>query len=401
MTAPVRDSADLPDYPIPRECPYRPSADFAPLREQGPLTKVRLYNGRIAWLVTGPAEARALLADERTSIKPDQPNFPLLNEEMEKVVETGYAAVLFGADPPEHTRQRRMLTQSFTVRRIAEFRPDIERIVAEQLDAMERHGPPVDLVAALAQPIPTFAACVLLGVPYVDREDFGKPARELFEPELADQAMVELSGYLDRLIQDKETNPGNGLLDDLIAAHVRTGELSRAELISLTMAILIAGTETTTNVISLGTLALLEHREQFEALCADPELVPGAVEELLRYVSLVEAFARVATADIEIAGEVIRAGDGILVSSAGANFSEALVANPHALDVHRPTRHHLAFGHGIHLCIGHNLARLELEIVFRGLVERFPTLRSALPIEEIPKKSDGTVERLVEFPVTW
>jgi cytochrome P450 len=404
-TSPVH-SADPPDFPIPRECPYRPSAQHVGLRDPGPMSLVRLYNGRVAWLVTGSAQARAVLSDyRRVSIRPYHGNYPLLNEEFEKVVDSGYADVLFGVDPPEHTRQRQMIMPSFTLRRTARLRPDIQRIVTEKLDDMVASGQPADLVSQFAQPVPSMVMSLLLGVPYSDHEEFETPARKLFVPELAEQATVDLGDYLDRLIERKEREPGagvTGLLDDLIASQLQPGLVTRSELVHIAMAMLVAGTDTTTNVISLGTLALLDHPEQWAALSADPGLVPAAVEEILRYVSLVEAFARVALEDIEFPEQVIKSGDGILISCAGVNFDPAAIADPDAFDIRRPPKPSFSFSHGIHRCPGDNLARLELEIAFQSLAQRFPDLRSAVPTDQLPSNNnDGTLQRLYELPVTW
>ncbi|WP_117208739.1 cytochrome P450 [Allorhizocola rhizosphaerae] len=400
--------AILPAFPIPRpsRCPYRPSADHVAMRESGPMTKIRLYNGRTAWLVTGAAQARAILSDyRRVSIRPYHGNYPLLNEEFEKVVDSGYADVLFGVDPPEHTRQRQMIMPRFSLRRTAQLGDDIQRIVDGKVDAMLRQGPPADLVSQLAQPVPSMVMSLLLGVPYEDHEEFEVPARKLFVPELAEEATDELGRYLDRLITKKEGNPGAGragLIDDLIAEHLHRGTLSRDELIHIAMAMLVAGTDTTTNVISLGTLALLDHPEQWAALRADPGLVPAAAEEILRYVSLVEAFARVAIDDIDLGGHTIKKGEGILISCAGVNFDPAITPDPDSFDIRRPPRPSFSFSHGIHRCPGDNLARLELEITFRTLAARMPNLRSLKPTDQLrSNNNDGTLQRLYELPVVW
>lgn len=396
------------DFPIPRpsRCPYRPSASHVELGADGPMTKVRLYNGRTAWLVTGAAEARAVLSDyRRVSIRPYHGNYPLLNEEFEKVVDSGYADVLFGVDPPEHTRQRQMIMPSFTLRRTATMRADIQRIVDDRLDEMERGGGQGDLVSQFAQPVPSMVMSRLLGVPYSEHEEFETPAHKLFVPELAEEATAELGEYLDRLIRKKEADPDGGergLLDDLIADHLQKDALSRDELVHIAMAMLVAGTDTTTNVISLGTLALLDTPGQWDALRDDPDLTAAAVEEILRYVSLVEAFARVAVEDIDLGGATIRAGEGILISCAGVNFDAAVIDTPDAFDIRRPPRPSFSFSHGIHRCPGDNLARLELEIAFRTLVTRFPNLRATVPTPELrSNNNDGTLQRLYELPVTW
>ncbi|MEO6702510.1 MAG: cytochrome P450 [Jatrophihabitantaceae bacterium] len=410
MTSSGPNTSEVLQYPLPRECPYRPAADTEQLRQQGPITKVRLYDGTISWLITGPSEARALLSDPRTTNRTDFPNYPVLDErhlhmratrEMAKEEEGGFAGALFGVDPPEHTRQRQFLIPAFTVRRVAVHRDEIQRIVDERLDEMLRQGPPADLITAFAAPVPTMVVCAYLGVPYADREQFQPAVRDLFDPERADQAMADLTSYLEQLIEAKEVEPGTGLLDDLVTNHVLTGALPRGELVAFALAILVAGTVTSTSTISLGTLALLDNPDQFAALSEDPSLVPGAIEEILRYISVVEQLARVASEDIEIGGQLIKAGDGILVSFAGTNLDPSVTGHPDRLDVTRPPTNHLAFSHGIHHCIGRNLARLELDIVFRTLVSRVPTLRPAVPIEEIPYYDDATVPRLLSFPVTW
>jgi pentalenic acid synthase len=408
MTA--TDQVGVQDYPLERECPYRPSALTPRLRAPGPVTRVRLYDGRTTWLVTGPQEARSLLADRRSSNRSDFPDYPVIDErhrhmratrEMAQEEEGGFAGALFGVDPPEHTRQRRMLLPSFTVRRVAVHRPRIQEIVDALLDDMRRQGPPADLVTAFAAPVPMQVVCVFLGVPYEDRDAFEAPARGLFDPEGADAAMAELTSYLDRLISAKQSRGGDGLLDDMVSGPLRSGELSRAELIQFALAILVAGTVTSTSMIALGVLALLDQPGQYAALAAEPDLVPGAIEELLRYVSPVEQLARVATEDIEIAGHTIKAGDGILISFAGANLDPAVTTHPGTLDVTRPSSRHLAFSFGIHHCLGRNLARLELDIALCSLIRRFPSLRPAIPAAEIPSFNDGTVPRLLSFPVTW
>ncbi len=403
MSTPAAHPAEPRNFPIGRKCPYRPSEDYATFRADGPMSRVRLYDGTVAWLVTGYREARALLADRRVSINPRLDGFPALSAEMAGLENTGYTDVLIGVDPPVHTRQRAILIPSFSVRRMNALRPAIQQIVDQRVDAMLAAGPPADLVAAFALPVPSMAVCVLLGVPYEDRDAFEGPARSLFDsdPERAGAAMVALSDYFGQLIRRKEAQPGSGLLDDLIAGPVRAGTLSREELVRYAMLMLIAGQDTTANVISLGTLALLEHPDQFARLHDDPELATGAVEEIMRYVSLIEAISRVAVEDIEIAGHRIRAGEGVLIGAAAANFSSALVRTPDQLDVTRSPRHHLGFGFGVHQCIGQNLARIELELVFRTLARRMPGLRLAVPADQIGTRVTGPMERLTALPVTW
>ncbi|WP_433386227.1 cytochrome P450 [Micromonospora sp. KLBMP9576] len=403
MSTPAATPAEPRAFPIGRQCPYRPSDGYAPFRTEGPMSRVRLYDGSVAWLVTGYREARALLADRRVSINPRLDGFPALSAEMAGLENTGYTDVLIGVDPPVHTRQRAMLIPSFSVRRMNALRPAIQQIVDQRIDAMLAAGPPVDLVAAFALPVPAMAVCVLLGVPYEDRDAFEGPARSLFDtdPERAGAAMVALSEYFGQLIERKVADPGVGLLDDLIAGPVRTGALSHEELVRYAMLMLIAGQDTTANVIALGVLALLEHPDQFARLRDDPDLAAGAVEEIMRYVSLIEAISRVAVEDIDIAGHRIRAGEGLLIGAAAANFSAELVRTPDRLDVTRSPRHHLGFGFGVHQCIGQNLARIELELAFRTLTRRVPGLRLAVAADQIRTSVTGPMERLAVLPVAW
>ncbi|TDC40398.1 cytochrome P450 [Micromonospora sp. 15K316] len=403
MSTPAAAPDESRSFPIGRQCPYRPSTGYDAFRAEGPLSRVRLYDGREVWMVTGYAEARALLADRRVSINPRLDGFPALSAEMAELESTGYTDVLIGVDPPLHTRQRAMLIPSFSVRRMNALRPAIQDIIDQRVDAMLAAGPPAELVADFALPVPSMAVCVLLGVPYEDRAAFEGPARGLFDPDpdRASEAMTSLTEYFGQLVRAKERSPGTGLLDDLIAEQVRKGTLSRDELVLYAMLMLIAGQDTTANVISLGTLALLEHPDQFAKLCADPDLATGAVEEIMRYVSLIEAISRVALEDIDISGYHIKAGEGVLIGAAAANFSPALVPTPDELDVTRSPRHHLGFGFGVHQCIGQNLARIELELAFRTLPQRMPNLRLAVPADEIRTSVTGPMERLTTLPVTW
>jgi len=403
-------TTELTSYPLVRQCPYRPAEETSKLKEDGPVTRVRLYDGTVSWLVTGPSEARALLSDDRTTNKTNFENYPVLDErhlhmratrEMAQEEDGGFAGALFGVDPPEHTRQRQILRPSFTVRRVAAYRAEIQQIVDERLNEMLEQGPPADFITAFAGPVPILTVSAFLGIPAEDRQHLQPAIADLFDPERADEAVNELTGYLTKQVEARQASRGAGLLNDLVENHLQRGELPLEELIGITLAILVAGTVTTTSTIALGTLALTDHPDQLAALHDDPGLIPGAVEELLRYLSVVEQLARVATADIELGGVTIKAGDGVLVSFAGANLDPSVTTHPLRLDVTRPPTNHLAFSHGIHHCMGRNLARLELDIAFRGLISRVPTLRAAAPISEIPFYDDATVPRLLAFPVTW
>ncbi|MQY34133.1 Pentalenic acid synthase [Streptomyces sp. RB17] len=396
--------ADAVAFPQDRTCPYHPPTGYEPLRDGRALSRVTLFDGREVWAVTAHATARALLSDPRLSSDRRRPGFPIPAERFAGVRDRRVA--LLGLDDPEHQRQRRMMIPSFTVKRAAELRPWIRRTVDGLLDAMIAQGPPADLVSAFALPVPSMVICGLLGVPYSDHEFFEEQSRRLLRgPRAADsiEARSRLEEYLGGLIDDraKQADPGDGILDDLVHHQLRDGTMDRAELVSLAVILLVAGHETTANMISLGTFTLLRHPERLAELRADQALLPAAVEELMRMLSIAEGLARVALEDIEIAGTTIRAGEGVLFSTSVINRDPALYDDPDALDFHRPARHHVAFGFGIHQCLGQNLARAELEIALAGLLSRLPGLRLAVPAEEIPFKRGDTIQGMLELPVTW
>ncbi|MGW7791854.1 cytochrome P450 [Streptomyces tricolor] len=398
--APARPVA----FPQDRTCPYHPPTGYDPLRDGRPLSRVTLYDGREVWLVTAHATARALLADSRLSTERRRPGFPVPTPRFEAGRDRRVA--LLGVDDPEHHRQRRMLIPSFTVKRAATLRPWIQRIVDDLLDAMIAQGPPAELVSAFALPVPSMVICGLLGVPYADHEFFEEQSRRLLRgPTGADTvaARDRLEEYLGGLIdaKAKEAEPGDGILDELVHQRLRTGELDRADAVSLAIILLVAGHETTANMISLGTYTLLQHPDRLAELRADPALLPAVVEELMRMLSIAEGLQRVALEDIEIAGTTIRAGDGVLFATSVINRDTAMYDDPDTLDFHRPDRHHIAFGFGIHQCLGQNLARAELEIALGSLFTRLPEPRLAVPAEEIPFKPGDTIQGMLELPVTW
>ncbi|MFE9417396.1 cytochrome P450 [Streptomyces griseofuscus] len=396
--------ADPVAFPQDRNCPYHPPTGYAPLREARPLARVSLYDGREVWMVTGHALARSLLADPRLSSDRRRGEFPSISPRFEGVRDRRVA--LLGQDDPEHQRQRRMMIPSFTLKRAGGLRPAIQRIVDGLLDAMIEQGPPADLVSAFALPVPSMVICDVLGVPYADHEFFEEQSRRLLRgPTAADSqgARDRLEEYLGGLVDAKarQSEPGDGVLDDLVHQQLSQGTLERADVVSLAVILLVAGHETTANMISLGTFTLLQNPGRLAELRADPALLPAAVEELMRMLSIADGLARVALQDIEIDGTTIRAGEGVFFSTSVINRDPGQYEEPDALDFHRPTRHHVAFGFGIHQCLGQNLARAELEIALGTLLTRLPGLRLAAPAEEIPFKPGDTIQGMLELPVTW
>ncbi|RPK54552.1 Pentalenic acid synthase [Streptomyces sp. ADI96-02] len=390
-------------FPQDRTCPFHPPTGYrAPGREATPLSRATLYDGRTVWLVTGHAEARALLADPRLSSARENPAFPMLTARLAGTAQRRIE--LLGVDDPEHHAQRRTLIPSFTVKRVAALRPQIQETVDRLLDAMIEQGPPADLVTSFALPVPSMVICALLGVPYADHEFFEAQSRKLLRGPTADDvdtARAALSEYFRALISRKQRDPGEGLLDELISKQLDTGAIDRDQLVRLAQVLLVAGHETTANMISLGTFTLLQHPDQLARLRSTDAVVPSAVEELLRYLSIADGMSRLAVQDIEVGGVTIRSGEGVVLPASVINRDPAVYPEPDELDLHRYARQHVAFGFGIHQCLGQNLARAEMETALRTLFDRLPDLRLARPADTIPFKPGDTVQGMLELPVTW
>ncbi|MFJ6696181.1 cytochrome P450 [Streptomyces sp. NPDC091272] len=388
-------------FPQDRTCPYAPPPGYDPVRQEGrPLTRVEIYDGTEVWLVTGLAEARALLADQRLSSARERPDFPVFQKRLEGVERR--RVELLGLDDPEHNAQRRKLIPGFTMKRTAALRPAIQETVDRLLDTMEaRPEAKADLVEAFALPVPSMVICALLGVPYEDHEFFEEKSRMLLRGhgrEEIEGARDALDAYIGDLVERKQAGEEGlpvGLLDDMIEAFP-----NREELVNLAEILLIAGHETTANMIALGTYTLLEHPEQLARFRADPEGVPAACEELLRFLSIADGMTRLATEDIEVGEVTVRAGDAVVLATSLINRDPAVYGTPDELDVARGERH-LAFGFGIHQCLGQNLARAEMEIALSTLFRRLPGLRLGAPADEIPCKPGDTIQGLPELPVAW
>ncbi|MET7695881.1 cytochrome P450 [Streptomyces sp. NPDC005483] len=400
----------LDDFPFERApgCPLDPPPLLASLRTGAPMTRVRIWDGTTPWLVTRHEDQRAVLSDPRFSADSSESGLPAPTE--------GFAAqgrqevrALSMQDGPEHARQRRMLIGHFTVRKIAAMTPRVVRVIDGLLDRMEAVGPPADLVEAFALPLPSMVIGELLGVPERDQPLFQRVSRTMISRESTARdftdAGAELGEYLGELIRRKNDAPGDDLLSSLVVTRMRTGELSPELLVETAITLLVAGHETTTNQLALGTLVLLRHPEQLAVVrdSGDPARVTSAVEELLRYLSITQTgLARVATEDVVIGGRLIRAGDGVIVANASGNHDEAVFGTPGRFDIDRPdVRGHLAFGHGPHQCLGQALARLELQLAHPALLRRFPGLRTTVPDESIPFKHDMIAYGVHELPLTW
>nr|WP_320777773.1 cytochrome P450 [Streptomyces sp. CRN 30] len=389
-------------------CPFDPPPALTELqekaiREEAPLTRVRLWDGSTPWLVTRYAEQRALLADPRVSADLASPGYPV--KAPRDASSGGLSFIMM--DDPEHARMRRMVTAPFAIKRVEAMRPAVQKIVDDLIDELLAGPDPVDLVEAFALPVPSLVICELLGVPYADHDFFQQNTKTMINrnsaPEERTAAVRELAGYLGRLVGERLADPADDLLTGL-AERVRAGELTHQQATETAVLLLIAGHETTANMIALGTAALFEHPDQLALLreSDDPKLVAGAVEELLRYLNITHSGrSRAATEDIEIAGQTVRAGEGLLVPNEIGNRDPEVFPDPDRLDLRRDARRHVAFGFGVHQCLGQPLARMELQVVYGTLYRRIPTLRLATGIENVPFKHDGFVYGVHELPVTW
>ena len=396
---------DIAPFPMPRaaSCPFDPPPRLRTEQQERPLTRVRLWDGSSPWLVTRYADQRTLLQDPRVSADVTRPGYP------GQIAFTGENTASFILmDDPEHARLRRMVTAPFAIKRIDAMRPAVQKIVDNLLDDLLAGPNPVDLVQAFALPVPSLVICELLGVPYSDHDFFQENSSTLIKRDASTEermaASVRLIEYLDALLGTKAANPAQDLLSGLVA-RIESGELTRLEAARMGVLLLVAGHETTANMIALGTLALLEHPDQLALLreTDDPKLVVSAVEELLRYLNIPHnGRRRVALEDIEFAGETIRAGDGIILPNDIANRDPDAFADPDSLDLTRPeARRHVAFGFGVHQCLGQPLARMELQVVYSTLYRRIPTLRRATDLDKIPFKHDGSVYGVHELLVAW
>ncbi len=385
---------------------FDPTPELAEIRTGvGVSTVVNAFGMRV-YLVTRHDDVKAVLADHQHFSNARPPGFvmPGAPEVAADEQSSARAGNLLGLDPPEHQRLRRMLTPEFTIRRIKRLEPRITAIVDEHLDMMQAQGAPADLVASFALPIPSLVICELLGVPYADRDDFQKrSARQLdLSIPMPERLDLQRQGreYMHSLVGRARRAPGADILGMLIREH--GDNLTDDELVGIAGLLLLAGHETTSNMLGLGTLALLRHPEQLAAVRDDPAAVGPAVEELLRWLSIVQtAIPRITTTDVEVAGVNIPAGQLVFASLPAGNRDPALVDSPEVLDVRRGALGHLAFGHGVHHCLGASLARMEMRLAFPALLRRFPALALAEDYENVAFRSFHFIYGLRSLQVGW
>jgi cytochrome P450 len=392
-----------PLFPMPRDYPLDPPPALARMQAESPVGRVRLFRGDEAWVVTSYAECYRLLRLPSLSVDFRTPGYPVVHQTHAKFA----PEILSHIDPPEHNKYRRMLAAEFTVKRVERLRPQVTAVVEEQFDRMIAAGPGVDMMEALALPAPALMICTMLGVPYEQRDYFVGLADTFLgghaPVEEAVRANQELRNLIRDLIRAKRDGSDDDLLTRVTRDYVATGELEEEQFVALVEGVLIAGFHTTSSMIGLGAIALLENPDQFAELREDLSLVPAAVEELLRYLSITQMGRhRATTEEIEVGGQVIGPGEGIILASDIANRDPAAFADPNRLILRNgDKRPHQAFGVGIHQCVGAALARLELGIVYTTLAERLPTLKMTVPIEELEFTHNSTVNGVRALPIAW
>ncbi|AUG78806.1 cytochrome P450 [Kitasatospora sp. MMS16-BH015] len=396
--------AEPQDFPFERTSALHPCPHYARLREESALAAIRMPSGDTGQLVTRYEDVRSVLSDDRFSraatMEDGAPRYGPAPQKFK---------TLLNMDDPEHSRVRRLVSREFTARRVAGLRPRIQEFTDRLLDEMAAvEAREVDLVKALAFPLPVLMICELLGVPFEDREQFAAWSDSFMsitavsvEEILAAQRALYV--YLAGLIKAKRENPGQDLLSALTQiSDSDEGRLSEEELTFLGISLLLAGHETTANSIANGVTALLSHPDQLEILRKEPELMPGAVEELLRlFPPGDETLLRIALEDVEIDGQVVPAGHAVLPSLGSANRDERHFEQAEVFDVRRQQVDHMTFGQGAHYCLGSGLARAELQIVIETLIRRFPTLRLAVPLAEVPRHTGRLVHGVSRLPVAW
>jgi nocardicin N-oxygenase len=374
------------------------------LRETTPVCPVALpYGDGTAWLVTRYDDVRRVLSDTRFSrAAACAAGVPRMTPE------PGSDASILMTDPPEHNRLRRIIASAFTARRVGELRPRIAALTTELLDAVEAAGPPADLVPLLALPLPLLVICELLGVPETDRAEFRQwvdpiMSSTAYPPAEIRAALDSFSDYICDLIDERRTGPGADLLSELIHAHDVEGRLTELELVTFAGTLLIAGHENTANMIGNSLVTLLDEPSRWARLHASPAILGAAVEELLRYLAQGTgvSFARIAMADVTLSGTRIPAGAPVVVSLPTANRDPRAFPDPETLDLARAPNPHLAFGPGIHHCLGSALARAELQEVLGAVSRRWPTLRLAKPAGELRWKEGLLARAPTELPVAW
>ncbi|MGW2540493.1 cytochrome P450 [Kitasatospora sp. NPDC001574] len=390
----------------PLSYPFEPTGleldpTYAELRDK-PLVRIRMPYGDGAWLATRYEDVRTVLADPRFSLAAamgrDQPR-------MRPVARTG--AGLFSTEPPDHTRLRSLVAREFSARRVERLRARARELADELIDGMIAAGHPADLVEDFAIPMPTTIICEVLGIPAKDHRMLWSWAETVLSAVTPGEVLaVEGQAFIDYMagvLELRGREPGDDLLTVLVRACREQRLIGEEELLSIACDLLIAGFVSTTNQIGNFFYQLLVKPEEMRRLREQPELIPRAVEELMRYVPLLTGFSlpRYATADVELGGVTVRAGEAVMIATAAANRDPEVFEEPERLVLDRPGNPHIGFGHGVHYCIGAHLARLELQVAIERVLARLPGLRPAVPERELRWKEDAMVNGLQALPIAW
>jgi cytochrome P450 RapN len=400
----VTPIADAPTaYPFRQPSGVEIDPEYARLRRERPLARVTMPYGGNAWLVTRYEDVRTVLGDARFSraatLKRDVPRLVPLIQQVSSILTM---------DPPDHTRQRRIVGKFFTARHVEALRPRVQAFTDELLDTLIAQGPPVDLVTGLTRPLPLLVICELLGVPFAERGLFDIWSEAMRSTGADAVEKMRQAGRLpwdylaDRIVAERAT-PTDSLLGELVRARDEEDRLTEQELVSFAVTLLLAGHETTTDELGNFVVTLLSRPEELELLRADPSLIDSAVEELLRFVPIgtLSGFTRIALEDVELSGGVVRAGDAVVVQADAANHDETVFPDADRLDLRRSPNRHLAFGFGPHHCLGAQLARVELRTAIGSLLQRLPDLRLATRPHEVPWKLGRSALGPSAVPVTW
>ncbi|KAF9456608.1 cytochrome P450 55A2 [Collybia nuda] len=399
-------NAAVPKFPFSRPYGVEPPIEYAQLRVNTPVSKVELWDGSHVWLVTKHKDVCDVLTDERLSKIRTRPGFPEMNAGGKAAAKNRPTFV--DMDPPDHGRQRGMVAPTFTPEIAEEMRPLIQKTVDEMLDIMVQKGckEPVDLVPNFSLPVPSRMIYSILGIPMEDLEYLTTcnaiRTNGSATASQASNASNDLLQYLGKVTDKKITNPSNDLISRLVVEQLRPGHLTREDVVQIAFLMLVAGNATMVNMINLGVVTLLQHPKQLNEFKKDPSLAKGLVEELSRFhTASAMATRRVATVDIMLNGQLIKAGEGIIASNQSANRDEDVFVHPDSFDIHRPTGPQLGFGYGVHRCVAESLARAEMEIALTSLFQRLPNLKLAIPFSEIKYTCPTADVGITELPIVW
>jgi cytochrome P450 len=399
----TQPDTELRSFPFPRQTALDPPPELAVVRETEPVSTVKLWDGTPALLATRYEDIRHVLLDAQISSDTSRDRFPQASETAVKF--RGGQKVFVRMDSPAHDVHRMMLTKDFTVRHVREYRPYLDEMIDQLFDEMERKGAPADLVEDFALVVPSRVITRILDLPPEDSEFFLDRVKTSMNldstPEQIAQSGEDTLDYFARVIADRTGGGGDDLVTRLVRDRVMTGELTSTELQHMLHLVLVGGFDTTANMIALGTLLFLQNPDQIEMLQSSPELLPTAVEEMLRYLSVAHHVAyRQAKGETELAGHRIEDGDAVVAPIQAANHDPEIFPSPEKFDITRDARGHLAFGYGIHQCLGQALARVELQAVFGKLFDRFPNLGLATDWESLVFRN-SIIYGVEKLPVRW